>query len=95
MTEAVCSLIEQFLAERSKRQCDSSLPACDVTVRVEPADDDSLDHDMELIIQTAALKMVSVVLALSCFASAWIDCGGYLTKFQTCAHIIEFYFHSK
>ena len=90
MALAVCNLIEQFLAERREHQSDMALPACDVTVRVEPADDDSLDHDMELIVETAALKMVSVVLALSCFASAWIDCGGYLTKFQTCAHIIEF-----
>ena len=77
MALAVCNLIEQFLAERREQQCDSSLPVCDVTVRVEPADDDSLDHDMELIIQTAALKMVSVNCPLLCFAiaNACRDCA--------------------
>ena len=79
MALAVCNLIEQFLAERREHQSDMALPACDVTVRVEPADDDSLDHDMELIIQTAALKMVSVSCPLSCFsfASTYIDCGDW------------------
>ena len=92
MALAVCNLIEQFLAERREHQSDMALPACDVTVRVEPADDDSLDHDMELIVETAALKMVSVVLLFRpCYRC--IDCGNYVTKIpEKCSDLYHSFF---